>query len=419
MNDNGVVPRFVTMTIMSFIIVFSIQFIAPILSLFALTIDVSTTLLAAILSVTFFIQIFLRPLSGRAGDLLGKLRLIPFAIFFYSLGQFLLFLTQNPIEFFIARLLISIGASFFWPNAVAYVSNLAKKDKLGTTLGALWAFVDVASVIGPSLGGYFSEIFGYRFLFLVNGTFILISGTVFLVTLKYFDKKYNTNNLKSAGKFSFPKFKSELISGVRVLLRNSAVRLALFSVIVVSMCVSTFATFYPILTKFRGLSETEIGETQSGKNLIKLFLRLPGGRLSDKYGPGVILITSTLSLGISMTLLSVATTFFEFLILMMVIGISTGIFLPTVQALLLGTVNEEEHGLAMGVWGAILNMSKSIGLAIIGIIVYFFSVELIFLVFGVLTLIGTIPLIVSIKKIREIYVQVREHTSGVTNGSEG
>ena len=418
MNNKGVAPRFVTMTIMSFIIVFSIQFIAPILSLFALRVDVSTTLLAAILSVTFFIQIFLRPLSGRAGDLFGKLRLIPFAILFYALGQYLLFLTQNPAEFFIARLMISIGASFFWPNAVAYVSNLAKKDKLGTTLGALWTFVDVASVIAPSLGGYFSEIFGYRFLFLVNGSFILIGGIVFLVLLKYFDKKYNTINIKSAKKFSLSKFKLELVNGIKVLLRNGAVRLALFSVIVVSMCVSTFSTFYPILTKFRGLTETEIGETQSGKNLIKLFLRLPGGRLSDKYGPGVILIVSTLTLGISMTLLSVATTFYEFLLLMMVIGASTSIFLPTVQSLLLGTVNEQERGLAMGVWGAILNMSKSTGLAIIGIIVYFFSVELIFLVFGILTLIGTIPLILSVKKIREVYSRVKESTPGVVNGSE-
>ena len=54
------------------------------------------------------------------------------------------------------------------PAALAAMSSAAPPDKLGKTMGALMSVGALAMVIGPNIGGFFIEHFGWRSVFYIN-----------------------------------------------------------------------------------------------------------------------------------------------------------------------------------------------------------------------------------------------------------
>ncbi|MEQ9713917.1 MAG: MFS transporter [Candidatus Asgardarchaeum sp.] len=388
-NNSGIIPRFATISLISFIIIFSFNFIRPILSLFALSINTTEFQLSIIFLVASLVQVFLRPIFGKASDYFGRLKLIPIALFLRGLSEILLFYAQTPFDFFTARLIVSIAASIYWPTSVSYVVDVSKREKLGAVLGFLWMITDGAAIVAPTLGGMLSEQYGYRFLFLINATLILTGGSLFYIVLSLLEHKYSPKSAnKEFEKRSIKSILSELWTDIVTLIKNKSVRFALMGVLFVSMVIGAFTSFYPILAKNKFLRESEIGQTMSGRSAAIFIVRFPGGALSDKYGKSVFLVSSMFSLGVLLIALPAASTLLELLIILSLTGFATGMFLPVAQSLVLENVSESERGLAMGVWGSFLNLSKAIGYLLMSIIVLFLSVEAIFTILGIINIFG-------------------------------
>ncbi len=399
-KNNGTVPRFILVSIISLILVFSFNFISPILSLFALSINTTEVELSLIFLVASAIQIVLRPFSGKLSDTYGRLKIIPVALLLRGLSEYTFYTAQNSFDFFIARLTLSIAASLYWPTAVSYVADIARGKKLGATLGALWTITDGAAIIAPTLGGFLSEVYGYRFLFMINVINIFAGAFFFYILLYFVDRRYLTASVNQEptntekNKFSL----KDMLYSLRRLFSYSSVRMALLAVLFVSMVLAAMRSFFPILTDQRGLSDTEIGATFSGNSVMKFLTRLPGGALSDRYGKYKFLIFSTSLLGILYIFIPFAEHFLEFLLIMALSGIATGVFLPVAQSLILENVPSNERGLAMGLWGSLLNFGRSIGYVLIGFIVLLLSIEWIFIIVGLLNLVGSALLIIQARR---------------------
>ncbi|MGQ4833989.1 MAG: MFS transporter [Candidatus Asgardarchaeia archaeon] len=398
-ETNGTVPRFILVSIISLILVFSFNFISPILSLFALSINTTEVELSLIFLVASAVQIILRPFSGRLSDTYGRLKIIPVALFLRGFSEYAFYTAQNSFDFFIARLTLSIAASLYWPSAVSYVADIVRGKKLGATLGTLWTITDGAAIVAPTLGGFFSEIYDYRFLFMINTINIFAGAFSFYILLYIIDRKYlqkNNSQLneKASNKFSV----KDMLYSMKKMFSYSSVRMALLAVLFVSMVLAAMRSFFPILTKGRGLTDTEIGATFSGNSIMKFLTRLPGGALSDKYGKFKFLIFSTSLLGILYIFIPMADQFVEFLLIMALSGIATGVFLPVAQSLILENVPSNERGLAMGLWGSLLNFGRSVGYVLIGFIVFFLSIEWIFIIIGLLNLVGSFLLMIQARR---------------------
>ena len=117
-------------------------------------------------------------LVGRLGDLFGRKTVFQAAVTFFVAGSVLCGLSQSMAMLVGARALQGIGGGAITVTATALIGEVIPLRDRGRYQGALGAVFGVTTVIGPLLGGYFTDHLTWRWAFWVN---VPVSIVVFFV----------------------------------------------------------------------------------------------------------------------------------------------------------------------------------------------------------------------------------------------
>ena len=117
-------------------------------------------------------------LVGRLGDLFGRKTIFQAAVTFFVVGSVLCGLSQSMAMLVGARALQGIGGGAITVTATALIGEVIPLRDRGRYQGALGAVFGVTTVIGPLLGGYFTDHLTWRWAFWVN---VPVSIVVFFV----------------------------------------------------------------------------------------------------------------------------------------------------------------------------------------------------------------------------------------------
>ena len=117
-------------------------------------------------------------LVGRLGDLFGRKVIFQAAVTFFVIGSVLCGLSQSMVMLVGARALQGIGGGAITVTATALIGEVIPLRDRGRYQGALGAVFGVTTVIGPLLGGYFTDHLTWRWAFWIN---VPVSIVVFFV----------------------------------------------------------------------------------------------------------------------------------------------------------------------------------------------------------------------------------------------
>jgi EmrB/QacA subfamily drug resistance transporter len=117
-------------------------------------------------------------LVGKLGDLFGRKRVFQGGVLFFVVGSVLCGLAQSMAWLVGARALQGIGGGAITVTASALIGEVVPLRERGRYQGILGAVFGVTTVIGPLLGGYFTDYLTWRWAFWVN---VPISAVVFVV----------------------------------------------------------------------------------------------------------------------------------------------------------------------------------------------------------------------------------------------
>ncbi|HTZ15380.1 MAG TPA: MDR family MFS transporter [Mycobacterium sp.] len=107
-------------------------------------------------------------LAGRLGDLFGRKRVFQAAVTFFVIGSALCGIAQSMAMLVGARALQGFGGGAITVTATALIGEIIPLRDRGRYQGALGAVFGVTTVIGPLLGGYFTDHLSWRWAFYVN-----------------------------------------------------------------------------------------------------------------------------------------------------------------------------------------------------------------------------------------------------------
>src|SRR5689334_23121201 len=107
-------------------------------------------------------------LVGRLGDLFGRKVVFQAAVTFFVLGSVLCGLSQSMTMLVAARALQGIGGGAIMVTAMAVIGEVIPLRDRGRYQGALGAVFGVTTVIGPLLGGFFTDHLTWRWAFWIN-----------------------------------------------------------------------------------------------------------------------------------------------------------------------------------------------------------------------------------------------------------
>jgi EmrB/QacA subfamily drug resistance transporter len=118
------------------------------------------------------------PVYGKLSDLFGRKPIILFGIGLFLAGSVMCGLAWNMTVLIAFRVVQGLGAGATTPTTITIVGDIytvAERAKAQGYIASVWG---LSSVIGPTLGGVFSEYVSWRWIFLVNIPLCLLAAAM-------------------------------------------------------------------------------------------------------------------------------------------------------------------------------------------------------------------------------------------------
>ncbi|WP_344829258.1 DHA2 family efflux MFS transporter permease subunit [Actinocorallia longicatena] len=125
--------------------------------------------------------------AARLGDLLGQRTMFAWGIAVFTLASAGCGLAPGPAALIAARIVQGIGAALLTPQTMALIVATFPAARRGTALGVWGSVAGVATLAGPTLGGFLCSALGWRWIFFVNvpvGLLVLVMTFLFVPGLR-------------------------------------------------------------------------------------------------------------------------------------------------------------------------------------------------------------------------------------------
>ena len=156
----------------------------------ALTVSLSATLDQILWIVNAYTLTYAGLLitGGRIGDLYGPKRLFMIGIAVFTAASAVCGLAQTPAQLIAARALQGVGGALLTPQTLAIITMTFPANRRGAAYGIWGAVAGLATIAGPTFGGWLVTSLSWRWVFYVNlpiGVITLVLAARLLPNLRF------------------------------------------------------------------------------------------------------------------------------------------------------------------------------------------------------------------------------------------
>jgi DHA1 family multidrug resistance protein-like MFS transporter len=288
----------------------------------------------------------LQPLIGGLSDKHGRKQFLIGGLLVYAIVGLLFPLATSVEHLVLIRILHGVGAAMIAPIAMSYIGDLAPPEEEGRYMGIFNIALFSGIGLGPVVGGVFKDSFGFNSAFYSMAAASAVALALLLVMLP-----------SEAGETRPPR--PPILTTMRRMMHSSRVMGVLLSrMSTMVIVVPTFA-FLPILmTDIMDASGTQIGIVIASRTLVNATLQVPAGRVVDRSDKVNTLVVSSLVVVAAATSIAFANTFWQLILIFLILGAAEAFIWPTLGALAMIEGRTYGQGSMMGVF----NMSMSAGI---------------------------------------------------------
>ena len=335
----------------------------------------------------FFISFFLTPIWGNLGDRYGRKMMTVRAVLGLAIAQVLVGFSQNVTQLFIARLVQGLLSGFL-PAAMALVAANTPKEKTGYALGLLQSATAAGTVLGPLVGGLFSDLIGFRGVFFIVAGILTITG---LAVIMFVTEEKN-NNEKNEHTF---------IDNWKYLLRDEKLLLPAIMIMITAFGVSfirpTFVLYIETFSISSKFLPTITGALYSIVGVFSIISAAWWGKQVEKTGIAKNIIYASLLTGTMYLAHSIVYNIYFLIPIRNLLGFGYGALPPLLFTAISNNVALERKGGVLGVGSSFQILGNMIGPVLGGFSAGMVGLRLSFIVTGVFFLLITLISFVKIK----------------------
>ena len=108
------------------------------------------------------------PISGWLADKVGRKRLLLISVVVFTVASVLCATATSLTEMVLFRALQGVGGAFIVPLAQATLFDINPREKHGQAMALFGGGVMIGPILGPVLGGWLTDNYNWRWVFLVN-----------------------------------------------------------------------------------------------------------------------------------------------------------------------------------------------------------------------------------------------------------
>jgi len=350
------------------------------------------------------------PATNWLGGLFGRKRFLIACILIFTLASALCGAANSMGFLIFARILQGAGGGALQPISQAVLLESFPPARRGVAMAVFAMGVIVAPIVGPTLGGWITENYSWRWIFYINlpvGVMAMWMASLFvedppylkkvdarnidaigfgfmaiwLATLQYILDKgqeedwFSSKTITVCAVISFCSFFAFLIRELRTTYpivdlrilknRNFAVGVGLMTVLG-AVLYGTTALLPLFMQTLLGYSSFDAGMAMSPRGICAFLATIVVGRIVGKVSNRLMMITGFLILGVSTLMLSRVNLQIgkpDIILPVMINGLAMSfIFVPLTSATM-GLLRQDQMGNASGIFNLMRNIGGSIGIA--------------------------------------------------------
>lgn len=387
--------------------------------------------------------IFLIPF-GRLGDTWGRTKMFLYGTIFFAITTLLCAFVINSTLLIALRFLQGIASAMMTSTLMALVISAFPSEKRGKVIGLNVSAVYIGSSLAPMIGGFITDVFNWRSLFLINAS----ASTVIAVLILWKLNKEWAETIK--GKFDFKgtllymmsismlMYGFSKIPDLHAVILTFAGLVGLFVFVIVELktqspilnirlftenrvfalsnlsalinYAATFSMSFMLslyLQYVKGMHAREAGLVLVTQPILMSVVASFSGRLSDKKNPRIL---AAIGMGISaiglliLSFIGSVTAIVYVLSGLGVLGIGFGLFSSPNTNAVMGSVDKRVYGTASAILGTMRSTGMMLSMAVASLTIHLFlgdsqinsnnlsqlitSTQIVFAAFAILCLIG-------------------------------
>lgn len=127
-------------------------------------------------------------IAGPLGDRFGRRRLLLLGIVLFGAASLWVGLAGSVSTLILSRLALGVGGGLLFPLSTAVVGASTARSELPRMMSVLTGIATIGMAIGPVVGGVFTELLDWRWVFLVN---LPCSAVAFVLVLAFASESRN------------------------------------------------------------------------------------------------------------------------------------------------------------------------------------------------------------------------------------
>jgi len=305
-------------------------------------------------TISQIVPLFLQILGGWVSDTLGRLRAIAIGSVFGVLGFIPLVLADSWGWLVMAVAIGSVARALVGPSFDAFIAEHSSEENRGKLFGISQTIFMIVSVVGPPLGGWLAEDYGFKLMLLVAGVFYLIAAVMRIGMSREAAKTETTKK-----ELSFTGLKSNLGAMSAMLFSGGLITWILITDGFRDVSFQLSGNLFPVyMQDIGGLSIQQISWATALFGLCMMLTTMPGGWLSDKVGERVGIALGMVLMGSSLFLLINIPQGNQWLYFVgwALAGMGMGVSTPAYQSLISKAVPQHLRGMAFGLFSTSLGI---------------------------------------------------------------
>lgn len=341
---------YITILLLSMVNHVASQLITPIVSKYAMSIGATMATAGTIVGLMSLAAMFARPFAGLSSDRINKKLIIAVTGAVTGVCMYLYSASESVEMMAAVRFVHGISFSFSTVALLAFNTMFIPKDKIGEGIGWSVVTTTLATAMGPNLGLWLVDHFGYKACFAAAAIGTIIPNLCFLVVPNRQEPhvpgksaKFNVNDFISLQIFPFA-----LLTGL------------------FSCCNGIVNSFLALLGDERGIKG--VGVFFTAYSVILIVTRPITGKLYDQKGIKFIMYPSVALAALSMLLLGKATSTWIVLLAGVLKALGQGTGAPSIQAHCLKKLGRDKAGVVSSTCYMGNDIGNTVGPAIGGLI---------------------------------------------------
>jgi EmrB/QacA subfamily drug resistance transporter len=352
--------------------------------------------------------------AGRLGDIVGPRNLFAVGLVIFTAASAACALTQDANQMIAARAVQGVGGALLTPQTLTVISAIFPAHRRGAAMGVWSSVVGLATIAGPTLGGFLIKSADWRWIFYLNvpiglvaliGAFVIVpdlrpgrrhrfdvmgvalaSTGLFLLVLGLVEgQRYDWGAY--LGPITIPEV---LAAGVVALVgfvlwelkpAEPLLPLALFGDRTYALMVwiqgltafGMLGFFVPVVILLQSVLRMDAftaGLTLAPMSLAAMITAPAAGRMADRFGGKYVLLAGlclfAAGLGLMIPAISVDATQASFLLPTIVAGLGLGLTLAPLVAEAMRNIPSRQAGAASGMLNTSRQLGGLIGTAVTG-----------------------------------------------------